>query len=144
MATSVLPSPIRLCPMNRCDLSPAKRIGIQRDRRNSQTKQPSVVDIESSTSFSLAIEGEEESESLISLLRTIPQRKDSPNLKRFQVYPTLVEVYSSLKSGQPLPAHTLKQLEDRATKRRVYQMLFEVMHCKFSTRGGYVWLLCSC
>ena len=128
-ATSILPSPIRLCPMDRCDLSPAKRIAI----RASQYQRPStcasveLVDIESTASISA--DGDEDG-SLVSLLRSVPQKKTSPSLKKFLLYQTVAEAYSFLSEGRPLPAHTAEALEDRGTKRRVYQVLFEVMHRK--------------
>ena len=131
MATSVLPSPIRLCAMDRCDLSPAKRIAIgpSQNQRPSKCSSADLVDTDSSTS-SLSTDGLGEDESLISLLRSVPQKKASPSLRKFTLYPTLVEVYTSLSNGKPLLARTAEMLEDRNTKRRVYQTLFEVMHRK--------------
>lgn len=130
MATSIFPSPIRLCSaMDRRQLSPAKRMAIGSDH----DKRPSIVDVVDleNSSFSLSAEEQDnEHGSLISLLRNIPQKTSSPNLKRFQMYPTVVDVYSSLRNGEPLPTNAAKLLEDRATKRRVYQALFEVLHSK--------------
>ena len=132
MATSILPSPIRLCPMDRCDLSPAKRIAIgpSHHQRPSKCSSVEVVDVESSTS-TLSADGQDR-DSLVSLLRGMSQKLPSPVLKRFLMYPTLVDVYSSLNSGEPLPAHTAELLEDRSTKRSVYQVIFEVMHRKLT------------
>lgn len=135
MATSVLPSPIRMCAMDRCDLSPAKRIAIgpSQNQRPSKCSSVDLVDTDSSTS-SLSTDGLGEDESLVSLLRSVPQKEVSPYLRRFTLYPTLVEVYASLSNGEPLPAHTAETLEDRSTKRRVYQTLFEVMLRKSAPR----------
>lgn len=115
--------------MDRRQLSPAKRMAIGSDH----DKRPSIVDVVDleNSSFSLSAEEQDnEHGSLISLLRNIPQKTSSPNLKRFQMYPTVVDVYSSLRNGEPLPTNAAKLLEDRATKRRVYQALFEVLHSK--------------
>ena len=133
MATSILPSPMRLCPMDRCDLSPAKRIAIgpSQHQRPSKCSSVEVVDVESSTSTLSEADGQDH-DSLVSLLRSVPQKDSSPSpvLKRFQMYPTLVDVYSSLSSCEPLSAQTAELLEDRSTKRSVYQVIFEVMHRK--------------
>lgn len=136
MATSILPSPMRLYPMDRCDLSPAKRIAIgpSQHQRPSKCSSVEVVDVESSTSTLSDADGQDH-DSLVSLLRSVPQKvssRASPVLKRFQMYPTLVDVYSYLSSccNEPLPAQTAELLEDRSTKRSVYQVIFEVMHRK--------------
>ena len=133
MATSILPSPMRLCPMDRCDLSPAKRIAIgpSQHQRPSKCSSVEVVDVESSTS-TLSEADSQDHDSLVSLLRSVSQKDSSPSpvLKRFQMYPILVDVYSSLSSCEPLPAQTAELLENRSTKRSVYQVIFEVMHRK--------------
>ncbi len=135
MAASILPSPMRLCPMDRCDLSPAKRIAIgpSQHQRPSKCSSIEMVNVESSTSMLSEVDGQDH-DSLLSLLRSVPQkdssRDPSPVLKRFRMYPTLVEVYSSLSSCEPLPAQTAELLEDRSIKRSVYQVIFEVMHRK--------------
>lgn len=136
MATSILPSPMRLYPMDRCDLSPAKRIAIgpSQHQRPSKCSSVEVVDVESSTSTLSEVDGQDH-DSLVSLLRSVPQKdssRPSPVLRRFQMYPTLVEVYSSLSSCEPLPAQAAELLEDRRIKRSVYQVIFEVMHRKCS------------
>ena len=135
MATSVLPSPIRLGAMDRCDLSPAERIAIgpSQHQRPSKCSSVDLVDTDSSTS-SLSTDGLGEDESLVSLLRSVPQKEVNPNLRRFTLYPTLVGVYASLSNGEPLPARTAETLEDRSTKRRVYQTIFEVMLRKSAPR----------
>lgn len=134
MATSILSTPMRLCPMDRCDLSPAKRIAIgpSQHQRPSKCSSVEIVDVESSTSTLSESDGQDH-DSLVSLLRSVPQKDCSPSpvLKRFQMYPTLVDVYSSLSSSEPLPAQTAELLEDRSTKRSVYQVIFEVMHRKW-------------
>ena len=141
MATSILPSPIRLSPMDRwANLSPAKRIAISpsHNQRPSTCLSVDLVDVESGAGL-MSIDGQGEEEgSLVSLLRSVPEKKTSPNLKKFMLYPTLVEVYASLRSGEPLPARIAELLEDRSTKRRVYQTLFEVMHRKFAPT--HTWL----
>ena len=135
MSASILPPPMRLCPMDRCDLSPAKRIAIgpSQYQRPSKCSSVEVVDVESSTSTLSEADGQDH-DSLVSLLRSVPQKDSSPSpvLKRFQMYPTLIDVYSSLSSCEPLPAQTAELLEDRSTKRSVYQVIFEVMHRKCS------------
>lgn len=138
MATSVLRSPVRSCPIDRCDLSPAKRIAIgpsQNNLRPSKCTSVEVVDIEISTTSLPTVE--QSQESLVSLLRDVPQKKITPNLERYQMYSTLVEVYSALSNGESLPAHTAEILGDRSTKRRVYQFLFEVMRRKYLHISAY-------
>lgn len=74
----------------------------------------------------------EDDRKLLSLLKTIPQKKEIPYLERFFLYESVVQVYEAASNGESVPLTLKAQLDsDGGLKRRIYQMVFDVLHRKF-------------
>ena len=115
-ATVVLKSPLRFC--NLSDGRPAKRFAPETQRfltsDNCAARDLSTV--------------------------TVLRRRADPVLERYQLYDTVLQVYSTLCKGEvSVGVH----FADAASKRRVCQLVFEVLHrkCAVSRFSLYMFVM---
>ena len=65
---------------------------------------------------------------LVPLLQTVPKKADTPSLERYQLYKVVQQVYSAVRNGKSPPENV--PFARDAIKRRVYQMVFDVLYRK--------------
>ena len=74
----------------------------------------------------------EDDREVIALLKTISQKKEVPYLDRFLLYESVMQVYEAASNGESVPLTLKAHLEsDGGLKRRIYRMVYDVLHRKF-------------
>ena len=123
MAASVMRSPLRFCPMPPEDPynSPAKRFVSEYCTRGD-------VKVVTTNATYTRLTQSQDGDMLVPLLQTIPKTADKPMLERYQLYKVVQQVYSAVRHGKA-PAENVS-FASNAVKRRVYQMVFDVLYRK--------------
>ena len=124
MAASVMHSPLRFCtmpPENPYTDSPAKRFVSEYCTRDD-------MKIVTASATYTRLTQSQDGDTLVPLLQTVPKKADTPGLERYQLYKVVQQVYSAVRNGKSPPENV--PFASDAIKRRVYQMVFEVLYRK--------------
>lgn len=66
---------------------------------------------------------------ILVLLMDTPLKEPNPCVERFMLYQATIDIYNSSLTGR-VPAHFGVQMLQNQNKRRVYELLFNVLHRK--------------
>lgn len=123
MAASVMHSPLRFCtmPPENPYNSPAKRFV-------SEYCTPDDMKIATASATYTRLTQSQDGDMLVPLLQTVPKKADTPSLERYQLYKVVQQVYSAVRNGKSPPENV--PFARDAIKRRVYQMVFDVLYRK--------------